>query len=531
MNAEPNRLTSCSTNRSPSVALRWAVLLLLPVVAGCGAAADRLFCDDPSCVFTTEEWQRLKTLSPMPPVPPDTSNRFRDIQAAGDLGQIFYSDARFSGPATQVDALGRASTPARASLGQATGVSCATCHDLNRSGIDVTSIPGNVSAGAGWTDVNAPPTVNSVYQKLWFWNGRADSSWALAVAVAESKTTMNGNRLKTAWVIADNYRAAYDAVFGPAGFPLPLVGKSTDVAALVDPMTGQCVTANGACPPGCRQVSASAPSPPVVSCWPRFPLQGRKGSSEGCQGGVPVVPAEPFADAFDCMDPIDQDAVTRVLVNWAKALDSYEARLVSGETPFDRFATEGASSSAITPAAKLGARLFVGKAACIDCHSTALFSDRDFHNVGVPQVGPLVPTVDDCQANDLTCDCVTPKSCLPWGALDGLGKLGQNKFLRSSKWSDDPTGQTSLSPTDVLKLKGAWRTPNLRNVSLTAPYMHDGLYSTLAEVVAHYNAGGAVGAVGVNAAQIKPLFLTDEEQADLVAFLETLTASVNPGGS
>jgi cytochrome c peroxidase len=170
------------------------------LLAGAGCAGRALeadgVCDGPGCAFSPAEWARVSTLSPLPPVPADSSNRYRDRTDAAMLGGAFFFDARFAGPATQVNALGNPSVPARAPRGGPTGVSCATCHDQQRGGVDVTSYPGNVSAGAGWTDVNALPTVNSAYNHAWFRNGRADSGWALAATVAESATTMNGNRLR-----------------------------------------------------------------------------------------------------------------------------------------------------------------------------------------------------------------------------------------------------------------------------------------------------------------------------------------------
>jgi cytochrome c peroxidase len=100
-------------------------------------------------------------------------------------------------------------------------------------------------------------------------------------------------------------------------------------------------------------------------------------------------------------------------------------------------------------------------------------------------------------------------------------------------WSDDPTDTAAqrayyTRSTDV-SLKGAWRTPSLRDVALTSPYMHDGVYRTLEEVVWHYNVGGAPSGSGqfdkplAHAVQIKPLGLRDDELADLVEFLKTLT--------
>jgi hypothetical protein len=107
----------------------------------------------------------------------------------------------------------------------------------------------------------------------------------------------------------------------------------------------------------------------------------------------------------------------------------------------------------------------------------------------------------------------------------------------SSMWSDDHSDTSraaAVSRAATGALKGAWRTPSLRNVANTAPYMHDGVYATLAEVVAHYSRGPDPSAVGTPAADIKPLLLTDGEQSDLVAFLQTLSSdvtSIAPTGS
>jgi cytochrome c peroxidase len=103
--------------------------------------------------------------------------------------------------------------------------------------------------------------------------------------------------------------------------------------------------------------------------------------------------------------------------------------------------------------------------------------------------------------------------------------------LRTSKWSDKSDDDSRRAYLDIPlndALVGKWRTPSLRDVALTAPYMHDGSLATLEDVVWHYNTGGAAESgerVGVPAAELKPLDLTDDEVADLVAFLGTLTGA------
>ncbi len=268
--------------------------------------------------------------------------------------------------------------------------------------------------------------------------------------------------------------------------------------------------------------------PPAAPTTAEFPLTGKPGQA-----------------AFDNMTPDNKLVVTRVWVNFAKAIAAYEYTLISRESAFDTFVAEGSGSAAISPAAKRGARLFVGKASCIDCHNGPLLSDTVFHDISVPQVGDHVPTVADCPSTNTRCNCSPGAelgTCLPAGAWAGLLRLSAsvepatgtnfNNTRRDSMWSDD-TSDTSRAayyepPTDT-SLKGAWRTPSVRDVALTPPYMHNGYYRTLEEVVWHYNVGGAASGSGLfdktpaRAVQVKPLGLRDDELADLVEFLKTLT--------
>jgi len=466
------------------------LLVGVALLGGCGKLVDDRFCDAEGCTWTDREWALVASLANPGRPPADPSNRFWNDDVVAGLGQKFFFDTAFSGNATQVDAIKRPSPPPRATKGQPINVSCATCHDPQHAGVDLTSVPGNVSVGAGWTDVNALAVVNSAYRKVVFWNGRADSLWALNVAVAESTTTMGGNRLRIVDRISKHYSAEY---------------------ALLDSVV-------------------------PASRFAGFPTDGKPGNGT-CDTDPAVLATEPFNDAFDCLSAEDKTAVNTVLVNWAKAIASYEYQLVSGATPFDQFVNEGPASTAISASAKRGARLFVGKGACIDCHAGPQLTDEDFHDIGVPQAGMTVPTLTDCPDGNAGCDCFVGAdtkpvtACAPFGAYDGLQKLAANKWLRTSTWSDDPSDASRAEYVNrgnapAESLQGAWRTPSLRNVALTAPYMHDGVFGTLEEVVWHYNGGGQTAGgerIGARAPQIKPLMLTDGEVADLVAFLETLT--------
>jgi cytochrome c peroxidase len=517
-----------------------AVLALGMALAAC--RADRAGCVGSGCAWSSTAWARLQSLSWAPiemdagaPVtpPPDPSNLFSDSPEAAALGKLFYFDPRFSGNTALTDAIGRTVVSARTPLGTPANISCASCHDPTHAGTDITSMPNTVSIGAGIYDVNGQQTLNAAFFPLLYWNGRSDSLWAQALAVNESKFSMNGTRLQTFWTIVDYYLPQYTAVFGN-----PLPTRITEA---------------------------------------EFPLRGKPGTIAGCQASSTT---EPFKDAFDCMQDgqNQKELVDLVFVNFGKAIEAYEHTLVSRASAFDLFVRDGPGSGWISDAAKRGAMLFVGKASCVDCHNGPLLSDTKFHNIGVPQTGDHVPTVADCPASNGECDCAPGEegpTCAPSGAWAGALKLNaandagvQGDFRRDSMpWSDskgrpepcattevavEPPCPASSAPLDP-SLKGAWRTPSLRDVALTAPYMHDGYYQTLTDVVQHYNMGGVPSAAtafqrpvcgapgGVDAAwptcadggasqphlaaEIKPLDLSDDEVSDLVAFLGTLTGA------
>ncbi len=514
-----------------------AWLMAASAIAFGGCDEGGFLCGGSSgmCGWTSQDLARVEALGAMPAPPPDPSNAYAANPDAAVLGKQLYYDTRFSGPSTWQDGLGRVMPFGRTALGSNAGVACITCHDPGHGGADPASAPGNVSMGAGWTFNNGLTTYNAQFYTLHLWNGRIDSLWAQAVADNENVLTTNGNRLKTAWLISDLYAAAYQAVF--TQYPLPMTGPSSSVQALVD-TTGQCVLSGGACPSSCRSVTSTTGT---TGCWPRFPLQGKPGKKMGCQSGDTT---EPFGDAFDCMDPADQADITRVLVNFGKAIAAYEETLILPPAPFDQWvadlqAGKGTSSQAISGDAKAGALLFVGKAGCSDCHNTPQLSDGKFHNVGVGQMGMGVPTVADCPSGG-ACDCAPvsadhpsgPKNCLPFGATDGIQKLQANGFQHNSKWSDSGTADTST--TDFLASLGTipvggYRTPSLRNCTLTPPYMHDGSIATLTDVVWHYNQGIVDESTpGAPAAPFKPLYLSADEQAQLVAFLESLESGPPP---
>jgi cytochrome c peroxidase len=169
--------------------------------------------------------------------------------------------------------------------------------------------------------------------------------------------------------------------------------------------------------------------------------------------------------------PTDDDSI---FANLQLAFDAYLERIVSIDSPFDRW--RAGDGTALSADAQRGFAVFVGKGGCIDCHRGPMFSDFGYRNSGVPRTASN--TVTDNGRYELTHD-----------------------------------------PNDL----GMFVTPMLRQVAQTGPYMHDGSLATLGDVVELYRRGGDPGGVGTRDPRIVPLDLTDEDAVDLVAFLGALT--------
>jgi cytochrome c peroxidase len=186
------------------------------------------------------------------------------------------------------------------------------------------------------------------------------------------------------------------------------------------------------------------------------------------------------------------------------ALAAYERTLVSGDSPFDRFVA--GDQNAIGEAAKRGFALFRGRARCSRCHtfSDALpfFTDFNYHNTGVAANHPNFDKLSR-QAYAAT-DTDKARE-----VIDALAKQEGGQEL----------GRVLIT-YQVFDI-GSYRTPSLRNIALTAPYFHDGSAKTLADVVRFYNEGGRQN---INREwDLDALSLTEDEQSDLAAFLESLT--------
>ena len=328
-------------------------------------------------------------------------------------------------------------------------VSCASCHDPSRGFQDGRALGVGVGTGTRRT----MPVAGMAYSPWQFWDGRADSPWRQALGPLENAAEHGSDRTQVALLVAAHYRADYEAVFGP----LP------DLAGL---------------PAHAGPVADSA----AAAAWAALPAERR-------------------------------EAVTRVFVNAGKAIAAYERRIGFAPSRFDRYVEAELSGQAHTPETALsrdeeaGLRLFMGRAACTNCHNGPLLTDHHFHNTGVP----------------------LPRLALPAdsGRAAGAREAVAGAFACTGPYSDagpDDCQELRFAVTEGHELVRAYKTPSLRGVADRAPYMHAGQLATLEEVVAHYDRAPEAP---FGHSELRPLRLSRREQRQLVAFLRTLSGPLD----
>ncbi|MBI5364061.1 MAG: methylamine utilization protein [Planctomycetes bacterium] len=342
-------------------------------------------------------------------------------------------------------------------------VSCATCHDPALAFADGKSL----SEGVGRAGRNAPTALDAAHARWLFWDGRADSLWSQAVGPLENDDEMGGSRVGLARLVATDARvnAAYTALFGP---------------------------------------------PPDAADARRFPPHAKPDPwAPGDEGAREPSAA---AKAWLAMDAQDRRAIDTLAANAGKAIAAYERRLTSRGSPFDRYLDalkkdDAAAEAEYPETAQRGLALFLGQAGCRSCHGGPFFTDGEFHNIGVPAL-----------------DKTPPKDP---GRFLGIERLRNDPFNAHGAFSDDREGERAQRIGALAQPPESWatfRTPSLRNVARTAPYMHQGQFAALKDVLHYYSTLEGTVPVGHHGETvIRALNLTEEQQADLVAFLETLS--------
>lgn len=430
--------------------------------AGSGNADDGGASDQAPTLSATE-LAALRSLSPdtLPEPGPDISNRFADDAKAAAFGQRLFFAPEFAGKLLDGDNDG--SMHALGQVGETGKVACSSCHVPSAGFVDNRSLGGQISLAAGWGRRKAPSLLDIAQAPLLTWDGRRDALYNQPFGPIESPVEMNSSRLFAAEQIYANHRAEYEAIFGA----MPPLDDAQRFPQLTAEQTG------------CH--------PSTVDTTP---------TCNGAEHGIPGDGAE-----FDGISAADQDLVTGVVVNVGKAIGAYERLLTCGAGRFDQWMH--GQSDAMSASEQRGAQIFVGRGQCVNCHSGPFLSDQKFHNVGLQ---PGVVAVVFIDSSDK-------------GASDGLAASIADPLNVRGHFSDGDDGR--LPGTVDPKLLGAFQTPMLRCGAKRPSFMHTGQLSTLSAVVSFFNRGGdSFGFLGTS--EISPLNLSAQDEADLVAFLETL---------
>jgi cytochrome c peroxidase len=334
-------------------------------------------------------------------------------------------------------------------------IACASCHQPALFFTD--GLP--LSKGIGTTGRHAPSLVAASRGEWFFWDGRADSQWAQALGPLEHPAEHGATRTLVAQVVGARHRAPYEELFGPL---------------------------------------------PPLDDGARFP------ASAGPQGN------ESERAAWAAMSRSDRHAIDEVFTNAAKAIAAYQRLIQPGRAPFDEFVgatragDHGRAREILGDDALKGLRLFIGDARCTECHSGPLFTNGEFHAIGVPE--PMGVDFDRGRADGALTALGSPFNCL--GSFSDAEEIAcvELRFLK----------------TQGDELLGAMKVPTLRNVAETAPYMHRGQRADLQAVFAHY-VEAPVPAVGHT--DLSPLPLSQAQLEQLEAFLRTLTGPLDmPAG-
>ncbi|MGR3617266.1 MAG: cytochrome-c peroxidase [Paracoccaceae bacterium] len=242
------------------------------------------------------------------------------------------------------------------------------------------------------------------------------------------------------------------------------------------------------------------------------PIVADQEMAHSAQSLQATLSASRYKPAYEAIfGPIGPKTPEVVLVNIAKALAAYQEVLVTRPTAFDVFRDaleqqNHAAALSYPEAAQRGLQIFLAKGNCIMCHSGPRFSNNEFHDAGVPYF------IDETTVDQ--------------GRFGGLNILLSSPYTLVGEWSDDEGKHGAWAVRNVRQTHanfGTFRTPSLRGVAKTAPYMHNGSLPDLTAVVQHYNEIDLERMHADGEAILQPLNLSVAEISSLVAFLESLS--------
>ena len=304
------------------------------------------------------------------------------------------------------------------------------------------------------------PTIVGVSQNTWYFlDGRTDSLWAQAMGPIENHLEHGSSRNHFAHEIY----------------------KDADLRAGYEKIFGPI---------------------PNISDLSRFPIHAG-----------PIKKDKPASKAWRNMNKADRKIINDIFVNSAKAIAAFETQLQPAPSRFDNYVEalinkdtdKMLSALSINEAAGLKVFISMNKGKCMICHNGPMLTDMEFHNIATPPLN--VKRYD-------------------YGRRKGVTRVKRNKFNCLSDYNDAKEKSCDELKYMVVheeETMAAFKTPSLRNVTRTAPYMHGGQYKTLSEVIKHYNDPPSTK---VGMSNLLDIDLTDKEMAQLEAFLKTLDSPI-----
>ncbi len=308
---------------------------------------------------------------------------------------------------------------------------------------------------------NTPTIVGASHNTWFFHDGRNDSLWSQAMGPLENENEHGGNRNQYAHIVYSDSKLR-------ESYKL-LFGSIPDISDLK-----------------------------------RFPKHAGPVADKNA------------AKAWKTMNTKDQKTITDIFVNIGKVIAAYETKLQPAPSRFDNYVKALIENNTSDMDKKLstkevkGLQLFLGKGNCTMCHSGSMFTDKGFHNISVQ---PRIPGKFD------------------WGRYTGAKQVVKSPFNCRSEYNDAPS-EKGVKQCDELEYIvmdrhetfGAMKTPSLRNVSKTAPYMHAGQYKTLREVLKHYNDPPPL--TNRQSALFLDIELNEDELDQLEEFLHSLDSPI-----
>ena len=391
-------------------------------------------------------------------------------------------------------------------------VACANCHQPKKAFSD--GLP--FGQGLGQTVRRTPSIINSFASSWFFWDGRADSLASQALGPIEHPMEHGISRTHVARLLRDHYKKEYEEHFGK--FPNSLMEK---LPAEAKGQEDQFETSAKMSAYTLASLDSFRVQDSLLVKSSHLGIAPAKLASQ-LSDFTPKTPKK-WVEAWEKLALEQQNAINKVFANFGKAVAQFETGIIAVNSPFDQFAKKVVAGQPIKKALGKGfgedelegLKLFVGPGNCTSCHMGPHFSDQQFHNIGLPLRADLILKEQDLYIDVGRSMGVLMVKASPFNCKGGYINE-QRESCRELPWLD----------SENLELVGAFKTPSLRNVAMRAPYLHDGRFENLSDVLKHYNEMPEDSGIGHREETLLPLKLTSKQLMNIESFLKSLSSSV-----